>query len=456
MSERTRNLVFILMVLLLSSWHLDQSNNANIISRAATVAAVVEQGTFQIDRFEHLTGDKALVNGHYYSEKAPLPALIVVPFHWILHNTGLIATSAPDHINLDLLRLGGLICGSVPFALIALLCWRRLRQGETHVEPSLLVLLTFFGSFLFVYSGSFYGHLPGALFLLLAFIALREEHYLATGAWAGCAVLCEYTMVIFPLCWIIGLFWNSIRERSGHWRPVLRIIFGGLPFALGLLLYDQLLFGSAFDLGYDHVVGYRPENGSVSSAVQWEALWGLSFSPYRGLFPHMPLLLLAVIAALIDAGRAHFRHPTHIMIPVVVTFLFISSVGMWWGGWAFGPRHLTGTAVLLAYTTLPYLAGQRWSRVAVLIVGPIGICYVFAAKFTLWYAFPSGIADPLRTLIIPAIERGNWTRMEWPVLLGLAPGPSSLFFVIIFATILFVLARWDARSSSADAPVPLP
>ena len=53
------------LLLVLSSWYLDASQNDNITSRAATVAALVEQGTFRIDRYQELTGDKAFYNGHY-------------------------------------------------------------------------------------------------------------------------------------------------------------------------------------------------------------------------------------------------------------------------------------------------------------------------------------------------------------------------------------------------------
>ena len=84
LSPRLPGVVFFLLVLALCSWHLDTGRNANTISRAAMVAALVEHGTLCIDPYEALTEDKALVAGHYYSEKAPLPALIVAPFWYCL------------------------------------------------------------------------------------------------------------------------------------------------------------------------------------------------------------------------------------------------------------------------------------------------------------------------------------------------------------------------------------
>ncbi|MFN6115556.1 MAG: hypothetical protein ACK46C_06710, partial [Flavobacteriales bacterium] len=90
MPQCLRPLVFFLLALLLCSWHLDSGHNANTLSRAAMVAALVEHGTLQIDAYHTLTEDKALVKGHYYSEKAPLPALLVAPFWWAAYHLHLI------------------------------------------------------------------------------------------------------------------------------------------------------------------------------------------------------------------------------------------------------------------------------------------------------------------------------------------------------------------------------
>ncbi len=45
---------------------------ANPMSRALTVLGLVEHGTLQADQWFDLTIDKAIVNGHIYSDKPPL------------------------------------------------------------------------------------------------------------------------------------------------------------------------------------------------------------------------------------------------------------------------------------------------------------------------------------------------------------------------------------------------
>jgi protein-S-isoprenylcysteine O-methyltransferase Ste14 len=51
----------------------------NESSRLATIEALVEHGTWRIDAspYAHQTGDKMLLDGHYYSEKPPLFAAIL-------------------------------------------------------------------------------------------------------------------------------------------------------------------------------------------------------------------------------------------------------------------------------------------------------------------------------------------------------------------------------------------
>jgi hypothetical protein len=81
--------IFILVQILLSSFYLDIWTNANTTSRALPVITYFEQGTFRMDKYHELTLDKSFVNGHYYSDKAPLPTLVVMPFFGLALKTGI-------------------------------------------------------------------------------------------------------------------------------------------------------------------------------------------------------------------------------------------------------------------------------------------------------------------------------------------------------------------------------
>lgn len=450
MPSRARIVSFFLITLFFSSWFLDQGQNANTVSRAAAVAAMVEQGTMNIDAFAELTNDRAHIKGHYYSEKAPLPAFLVLPFHWLFHRTGMFASSGPDHLNVDLLQLGGFLCGSLPFAFIITLCWSHLMRTAPAANAVLLTWATFFGSFLFVYSGSFYGHLIGAAFALSALVAMERGRYALAGALTGCAVLCDYPLIIFAGCWALHIAIQCY--RSSH-RPLLQFVGAGLPFAAALVLYNMAIFGSPLSVGYDHVDMYAPEGGSMIERLRPEALFGLTISPYRGLIPHMPVLALGLLTWYLTGRKWLSRMGLTVAIPAVITLLFVSSVGMWWGGWAFGPRHLTTVAVLLAYRTLPFIAATTWSRLPLLALGVLGLGYAFLAKSTVWYSLPTGILRPFKEIILPKLLEGGFTGSQWPIVFGVSPLLSTVLFLTTFS---IALVRLDRAFKPTDhAPLPL-
>lgn len=452
MPSRARILGFFLITLFFSSWFLDQGQNANTVSRAATVAAVVEQGTLNIDRFAGLTNDRARVKDHFYSEKAPLPAFLVVPFHWLFHRACLIDSSGSDHMNVDLLRLGGFLCGSLPFALIVTLCWLQVMRTATTSNALFLTWATFFGSFLFVYCGSFFGHLMGAAFALSALVAMERGRYALAGALTGCAVLCDYPLIIFAGCWVLHLAISCYRNSTA--RPLFLFIGAAIPFAAALVVYNIAIFGAPLSVGYDHVDMYPSEDGSMIERLRPEALFGLTISPYRGLIPHMPLLVLGLLTWFLTGRRSRLRVGLTVALPAVLTLLFVCSVGMWWGGWAFGPRHLSTVAVLLAYRTLPSIAAFPWSRVPMMVLGLLGLSYTFMAKSTVWYSLPTEIRRPFSEVILPALERSEFTICQWPVVLGATPRVSTMLFLLCFGTALVLLNR--AFKPTEHAPVPQP
>src|SRR5437762_10210928 len=110
--------IFVAVNLVLAGYFLDSVPSPNPTSRALPVLTVYEEGTYAIDTYEKFTMDKSFVNGHYYSDKAPLTTWIVLPFYGalkLLH----VPEPAADKVRwLTALLLGDLICGTVPFVLL--------------------------------------------------------------------------------------------------------------------------------------------------------------------------------------------------------------------------------------------------------------------------------------------------------------------------------------------------
>ncbi len=441
MTRALRRILPFLLLLAICSWYPDLGRNANTISRAATVAAITEHGDLCIDAYHEQTADKAFVNGHYYSEKAPLPALLVAPVWLTAYHLGWVTPGACGLLTDGLIALGGFLCGSLPLALIMLYTWRRLEERHPPHRAYLLSLFAFLGAFPFLYAGSFQGHLLAALFLLLAWETRRRQRYLVCGLLAGAAVMCEYSLFLFPLAWSVQ---GAYRRQ---WPALTSFFWGGLPALVLLVAHNTAVSGSPFSLPYDHTALHGDTSRYLGLALPSpRALWGLLFSGYRGLFVHAPITLLILyhMAArpIVADLRSILLHP--LIVPSATLVVLLSAHSMWWGGWAWGPRHLTSLAVLLLATGLPLLpwapAVRRWF----LCVGALGVVMNIGARLTSGYSLPTGIERPFLDVVLPALLNGHTGGGPWTDLLHLGPIAGAAGFI----GAICLTVRWSQRSLS--------
>lgn len=443
-------MTFFLLVLGLFSWHLDTGWNANTVSRAAMVAALVEHGSLCIDDYHELTDDKAFVAGHYYSEKAPLPALLVVPFWNIAVKTGIAQPGPHGALTDGLLRLGGFLCGSLPLALLVLILFKQLRATRLPWPPAWLALLPFLGSFLLVYSGSFHGHLLAALMLVLAWLLRARGAHVLCGTLASAAVLCEYSLFVFPLAWLVQ------DTLTREWRNLGALIFGGLPGLMLLAFMNLLVTGSPLMLPYSAVAAHIDRSGGAFGlgGPSLAGLYGLLFSGFRGLFTHAPVTILCAIVACLAMKRHGIRwtllHP--LVLPSIVLVLMIAGHSMWWGGWAFGPRHLTSVAALLLIAGIPRLPDRPWADGALAWLCAWGVVVALAAKVTTVYSLPTEVLHPFREMILPQFARRSFTESQWPISAGFSPIMGTFLFFLALILVLRLLRRLRAN----HAPVLLP
>lgn len=446
MPSRTQTLLFFLVTFFLASWHLDIGHNDNTMSRALTVASLVDRGSQEITPLQQLTGDKCLVDGRYYSDKAPLPTFIVLPFHWLAVRLGVIVPGAHGTLTDGLLRLGGLLCGSLPFALLIVLAWQDLRRrgGPLPMSAALLAALPFFGSFLFVYSGSFYNHLPEALFAVLAARALVRNKPFPAGLWAGAAFLCGSAMLLPAVLWGLQLL---LRKQ---WGPVRSYAFGILPALVITGVYNVTITGAPFVFPNAYAVNYAIMHQRYGFGT-WQpaAFPGLLFSDYRGLFLSMPFLLLGwAILPFRTTWKSLLTDP--FILPAVLLIGAFLTHATWNGGWAYGPRYIMSAAALLTFAILYRIDGRAWVRPTTIVLCAFGMLCAIAAVSTIGYSFPTELAHPLTGLLWPELKAGHWTSGQWAVALGLSPGVASAAFLPLLALGLHLLTRIDRRVAKEE------
>lgn len=157
---RTRTAALLLFLILMVSFGYFSRPGWNQNSRLDVLHAIVMKGTLAIDAYHNNTGDKAIFNGHYYSEKAPgiiplaLPAFVFSLF--VTESRGLFI-DAPQGWALSawittvgtagvLAALGGV----ATFALLAAHLKRR--------DAFLVSLFLFLGTIAFPYATMLFSH----------------------------------------------------------------------------------------------------------------------------------------------------------------------------------------------------------------------------------------------------------------------------------------------------------
>ena len=388
-------------------------NDVNAVVRACLSLAIVEDGSFAIDRFEHLTIDKSFYNGHYYCDKAPGTSFLAVPFvaagYCELQRQGRSDFSSPD-LSTPTIRINDnfeylLILASLPISLICAAAvsgmYLLAREFGSERKTSLLcALLLGFGTPFGAWATVLYGHSAAASLLLLGLttgvgtanhgngftVRLRRRLWILTGFLLAYAVLTEYTAAV-PAC-LIGVF--LLGGPAGVQKGVRAaaslvglLAIGVLPVAVLFLFYHATCFGSPFSLGYRFVAGDFPEMRRGFFGLNIPDLFVLLqtlFSPKHGILAFSPFMIFSPILAVKNIQEA--RHPGLNMLALLIAvyyFLLNSSYAYWYAS-IIPCRHATAA---FPFLVIPFLSGwnreKRHFRIAVNISMILSLLFSVAA-----------------------------------------------------------------------------
>ncbi|ABW68915.1 hypothetical protein [Desulfosudis oleivorans] len=462
--------LFIVANLGLSAFFIDTWLTHNPGSRAIPMITLFEQGTLKIDRYEKYTLDKSRINGHYYSDKAPLSTFITLPFYGMARLSGL------EHLGPDrypaysraytqghrpvyndtfvfpgfwAYATGSLMCGSLPFVLILTAAAWMVRRVNPSVSPVWLVCLPFYGSFVFVYAGAFFGHLLAALLLLLSCILLKRgrPHFYA-GLLLGAAFLAEYPVGLALPLWAVLIV---VREKSV--KKAAAFVGGFLPGLLANSFYVFIITGSPFSMPYSHVSheGFAPMRQNLGFGLpQPEALWHLLVSPYRGLLFFAPFLAVVLVVFLWrkekQLGTVALDYTAWFSVCFVLLF---SSYYMWDGGYAYGPRHLIPVAVLLIYEGVVWVSRTKQPLLWFYSIAAAGVGMSWMAKSTVAFLADPAVSNPFFSIIVPEFTAGRFNPNNLlTMMFGLPPMAGVIAWPLLFVGLMIVLDRAYSRYST--------
>ncbi len=422
---KTRKIKIVLFFLLFFSYtYMLHKLNGNETSRYDLSIAIVEQHTVQIDLYQTLTGDKAIFNGHYYSDKSPGISFFGVPVYWfikqIFHILGFDNVNDADirtviwRITLLFIRV---VVIDIPSAFLSVCLFSFLSQLPITQRYAIWLTLGYgLGTLAFPYSTVFYGHQFVAVFMFVVFYIIYSIRRFAdspirpflflwiAGFLAGYAVISEYPVILLIPIMIVYLW-----AKEKNLKSVGIFVSGMVIPALILLYYNHLCTGSFFKLGYSYETSTEFRQGMSAGIAgvtypKLSALWGITLSLYRGLFLLNPFLLFAILGYFFMYRNPNWRKEFWVsLLAVILFFLFNSSYYMWWGGFALGPRHLVP---ILPFMVLPiaFIPQKYWKYVCALII--ISIIFMWVGT-VVDPQVPDSIQNPFFGFAFQQLIHGN-------------------------------------------------
>ena len=390
--------------------------------------AIVERHTIAIDEFYRGTGDIAYSEGRLYSNKSPglgiLGVAVYAPLYWIENAAGL----DPDSFRVMTINAWlctFVLCGLLGAAIAPGLYWYgRMVAGASRSDSLLVALAIALGTPLFPYASVLFAHVTTAALIFLAFLltidrpaaaaagrrAWRVLKIVLAGLLAGLAAMSNYLCI--PVVLILALFLSYPFRRSNGIR-VLAFLAGTILPLAGLAFYQWAAFGSPWRTPIETMDPTYIDPGAaygIFYGPSLEALWGITFSRYRGLFYYAPILVFAIAGAIVRLRRRERLGELILIGSIAVVFLgFNITFNGWRGGDAIGPRYLIPIIPFLGILLCDAIAAAPRLRVWRRVFVSLAVLSVIL-NFTITAVDPQpaeAIRDPVGTYILPLFLRGS-------------------------------------------------
>lgn len=423
--------------------YFDHNDGWNQGVRIAQLHAIVLKHTITIDAYHQITGDKAYIDGHYYSEKAPAMVVVALPSFaltvWFQKLLGVDPDQLPGwHVSEWIATAGsiGLLTALGGVAFFELL--------RVRFDPLTAVIGTFglfLGSFTWPYATSLFAHAGTIGLLCIALWAALNtptprRDYIA-GIAAGLAVASEYPGVI-P-CAVLGLY-LGFTGLPRMWRFAL----GTIPAALLILVNNYLTTGNPLSVSYGANANF-PEistgNAMGFNLPDTEVVIRLLWGEYRGLFLWCPVMVLSLLG-LVEL----FKKDRGIGVMVIATTLLmlmqVSAFYSAFGGNSFGPRYLSPA---LPFIGLAAAYGiKRWPEPGLVLMF-VSVLMMLAVT-AIAIDPPADVLTPLQSFYLVRLREQRFAD-NLGTLVGLPVWP-SLLVPLLFP----IAAAWQwLKERPADA-----
>lgn len=416
----------------------------NVSSRLDLVYSLAEYGSFRIDSYHKNTGDKVHFDGHYYSDKAPGPSLAAVPAYLLLKLLG-VDSEKYMRYGLTLLIVG------FPSALGAvLLYWITGIFKDITIRSRVMVTLIYaLGTLAFPFATIFYGHQLAASLTISAFfiiLMMKEGRWresslplFLSGFLAGYAFISDYPAGI-SMVLLAGYALVVLKNKIGI---IAWLIGVSIPIAF-ILYYNYTCFGSPTVSSYSLHQTYSHSKGLLG--ITWpnpDALWGITFSSYRGIFYQSPVLLLSIPGFYLLSRCRENRAEFILSLMIVLGFFFFNSGYAYWDGvGSVGPRFLIPA---IPFLIIPLARSVKRWPIQVILLGILSIIIMLVITATEPRA-EWKVRSPLFYFSIFLFLKG-YLAENLGMIFGLR-GMAGIIPLVVFLGVVIIALRVATRSSA--------
>ena len=385
--------------------YFNHSDGWNQGVRLAELHAIVVKGTLRIDDYLSYTGDRALIDGHFYSEKAPAMVVAALPSFAATVAIQKMLGIDPDAPAASRVSAWIATAGSVGvLAALGGVAFYALLRARFDAQTAVIATFgLFLGSITWPYATALFAHAGTIGLMAIALWGAVGEpsprRDVIAGLAAGCAVASEYPAILPGA--VIGVY-----LASRDWRRMLRFGLATLPAAALILLNNLAISGSPFKLGY----GSNPLFPEITAVNTYgfntptpSAIRAVLFGEYRGLLFWCPVMLMAILG-FIELFRKERALAVLTSAACLVILFQVSAFYTWFGGNAVGPRYLApalpffGLAAAYGIRRLPELG-------LLLMLVSIGLMGMVTA---IGIDPPGDVLTPLQSFYLARIEQHRW------------------------------------------------
>jgi len=444
----------------------------------AQVRALAD-GRAEIDRWHWETQDKAWIDRHYYSVKAPglaaysLPAYLALDAvggkaiardaadaaarsdnpRWTLAGNGVMApyetfgysSDRAERVWIEIadgtpvvwwLTLFGAV---IPAVLLLLL----VRWVADRVDPgygTAAAITLGLGTIVLTFGSEYLAHVIAAMLGFVAFAILFRERagpgnlalVGAAGLVAGLAVTFEYPLVLAGTVIFVYALTRPERRVARGAAYAAGAVLGAIP----ALAFNQWAFGDPLQFAYGDAIARAGFSGHAELGLNDDGLFGITFpSPAkatdllvssRGLLTLTPVIAMAVVGIWLLGKRQQWRTEARVLGAVTAAyFIYNSAYWLPMGGGTPGPRFLipalpfVAIGFATAYRRLPALTlGLAIPSAMFMFVGMITFPLLGENGTGLWVS--RWWAGHLEHTVLTTLGVGNAWLAAAPVLLAIA------------------------------------